>query len=189
MRSPISALLVVSLLVAGCSSATPAPSAAIPAELAGYCTGTLSVATKYRSPAAGGGWEGIGATLPAGTTFVLAEDFSHYGGFAFLDGTPVELEGDFLKGLALGTDFASSCATKPERANADFVVLEKTVLFANKDLSGASCQLTRGTKFKSYSYSAGGSDTVEFGSSDLSAICGFAKGYASTFHYGALLRR
>lgn len=182
-------LLVTLVSVFGCSSSTPeSTSTAIPAALEGYCTGTLRVATKVESPAAGGGWEGSGATLPAGTPFVVAVDFSRFGGFAFSNGAPQKLDGDFIKGLVLGTDFESSCATKPDRDKADFVLLAKATLFTSKDLTGSPCAIPAGTKFKSYGYS-GGEGPATFESSELTALCGFAKGYSNDFHYGALVRK
>lgn len=184
-----SLLLVTLVSVFGCSSSTSeSTSTAIPAALDGYCTGKLLVATKVQSPAASGSWEGSGATLPAGTTFVVAVDFSSFGGFAFTNGAPLKLAGDFIKGLALGTDFESSCATKPDRTLGDFVLLSKATLFASKDLTGTPCTLPVGTKFKSYGYS-GGEGAASFESSELAALCGFAKGYSNDFHYGTLLRK
>lgn len=183
---------VVPLLVAlagGCSSSsTDPPSTAVPAALEGYCTGKLLVAVKYQLPV-GGRWEGNGATLPAGTPVVLAEDFGHFGAFAFLDGTPAELDGDFLKGLALGTDFESSCATKADRSLADFVVLANATIHPDKDLTGTPCTVPLGTKFKSYGYSSSGAGPAEFQSTELTAICGFSKGYSNNLYYGRLLRK
>lgn len=190
MSKPLSA--VVGLLVAGtaaCSSASDAPaSTSIPAALDTYCTGKLLVAKAYQSPT-DGYWEGNGATLPAGTVFVVAEDFGHYGGYAFLNGTPAQLDGDFTKGLELGKDFESSCAKKPDRTNTDFVLLAKATLYPGKDLSGAPCTVPLGTKFKSYGYSSSGAGAAEFQSTELGALCGFEKGYTKDLYYGELLRK
>lgn len=188
MHRHLPAVFVVALS-AGCSSSTSeATPASVPAALETYCTGKLLVAVKYQSPV-GGHWEGHGATLPAGSTVVLAEDFGHFGAFAFFDGTPAKLDGDFTKGLAQGTDFESSCATKADRTLADFVVLAKATLYPNKDLSGTPCTVPLGTKFKSYGYSSSGAGAAEFQSDELAALCGFSKGYSSDLYYGRLLRK
>lgn len=194
----VTRVLVASALLAvvsfGCSSSTTsaAPSSANLAPFSKYCTGTTSKDIAYLTPAGPGSWSGSGATLPAGTTFLVSVDFSRYGGFAILDGgTPAQLKADFSKGLVLGEDFTSSCApaTPPSASEDELVLLRTATLYANQDLSGSPCSLPAATSFQSYGYSSSGGGTGTFQSDELQSKCGFTKGYTNDMTYARLFAK
>ncbi len=194
MRALGSMLVFVALAaVAGCSSSDdgqPAAAGGAPAAFSSYCTGTLKVEQALMFPEGAGAWSGNGVRAAVGTEFLVSAEFGQFGGFIIQnDGTPAKLKGDFAKGLVKDTDFTSECATSADdRSKTRFVLLAKAKLFANADLSGATCELDAGTTFENYAYSSGAS-SASFSSPTLAAKCGFDKGYSNNIVFGSLLTR
>lgn len=182
-------LVVAPFVLAACSSSSDSgpsgPGSANLAPFAKYCTGTLKVDKALKAPLGPGGWSSSATQAAAGSTILVAGDFGKFGGYVIqADGTPMQVDADFMKGLIKDTDFTSSCATD---ANAGrLTLLSKATFYGKADLSGTPCTFDAGTQFSGYSFSGGG-DVGQMSSPDIKAKCGFDTSYTKDLRYGNLI--
>ncbi len=173
---------------AGSQKAAPA---GIPAVFADYCTGTLLVDREGLRPSGAGSWEGQYIAISAGSTFLLDYSLSRWnGGYVFdPQGAPTQIDAAFTKGLVLGTDFSSDCvAPGSVGAKNPLVILQRSTVYAAKDLSGSPCEIPAGTAFDGYGFSSVG-DVATFQASGLAGLCGFEQGYSKDLVFGKLVRK
>jgi hypothetical protein len=181
---------VVAVFLVGCSGSDDSDggggSVSIPSALAAYCTGALSRDVEVMDSVGPSAWSGSGATLPAGTTFLVSEAFDKWEGFAFgSDGAPRKLEGDFSTGLLLGEDFTSDCAKDPNAPTSVHVVLQDSKLYETEAMTGTACTLPAGTEMHGFTFFGG--NVAQVSSEAVTAICGFDTGYTNDFVYASLL--
>lgn len=186
---------MLSLLGLACGSSSDessssSPLGEIPSAFSGFCAGELLLEKSYLLPVGPGSWQGNGQKAPPGTKVLLvrgSDKWEH--GIGFLgDGTPVEVEPNFFKGLTPGTDVTTACGEPVDPSRRRLVVLRASTVYSDAALTEGACSLPAGTAFASYSYSApaSGAKGGSFGSPALMALCGYASGYTGDLVYSDL---
>jgi hypothetical protein len=117
-------------------------------------------------------------------------NFNLWGGYVIQsDGTPFQIDADFMKGLVAGTDFTSSCAPTTLPSSGPNVVLADSKLYPNADLSGTECTIAAGTTLTNYSFSSVGTSGATISADEITAKCGVATMYAAEFPLTQLIAR
>lgn len=184
--------LLTSFAAIGCSDSDD--SRVRPVDLSGFesfCTGTLKVEKDLMVPYGPGGWQGDGdLTVPAGTAFLLSQDFGRWEGYLVMDdGSAALINSDWDNGLVEGTDFTSDCPGDINTVATAFVVLQESRLYDNEALTGEACVLPPATVISQYSFSSGMGEAASLSSSDLHERCGFTDAHSDDLVYGRLVLR
>lgn len=185
------AALPLAALTACSSASPPGPADSPPAAFAKYCTGTLLVDKRLMKGMGANAWRSDGSTAGAGTKFLVSPGYGQWEGFLILvDGAPAKLAVDYEKRLVKDTDFTSDCATDPAASHSSReVVLARSTIYPNKELTGTACVLEPGTEFTSYSF-AGGFDVVaKVSSPEIKAQCGLDSGYTRDLLSAGLMEK